>query len=270
MAKPPQTSTLKAPRIVSSKFKPPEMILIPQDEFIMGIHDEQIYRLVAREEWAIEWYEKDMFLVEQPQHIIELPAFEIGHYPVTNAEYHQFIWSTGYRVPRDWIGFHYLEGTGDHPVAGVSRQDALAYCKWLGQQTGQEYRLPTEAEWERAARGNDDRMYPWGEDFDPWRCNTLEGGKHGTTSVGEYSPSGDSPLGVADMAGNIYEWTSNRLHPYPYYSDDGREDLNGSGVCVIRGGAWYYSHKLARCTAREGVLPTFVSPALGFRLARTP
>jgi formylglycine-generating enzyme required for sulfatase activity len=185
------------------------MIIIPEGEFIMGISNDQVWELYNREEeWAIEWYERDLFRVEQPQHRLHLPAYEIGKYPVTNAEYHLFIWNTGYRVPKGWIGFRHPESQENHPVVGVSKIDALAYCEWLSGETGIKYRLPTEAEWEKAARGDDDRLYPWGSDFDPWRCNTSDSGKRSTTPVGEYAPSGDSPWGLCDMAGNVWEWTA--------------------------------------------------------------
>jgi formylglycine-generating enzyme required for sulfatase activity len=272
-----------------AKVKPPEMVQIPAGEFVMGISDDQIQDLVMKEDWATEWFDRDLFLIEQPQHLVYLPAYEIGRCPITNAEYHQFVWNTGYQVPKDWIGFHFPESTGNHPVVGISKKDALAYCDWLNQQLGREqavrqfigknqgggigqniqYRLPSEAEWERAARGRDDRLYPWGEEFDPWRCNTIESGKRSTTAVGEYSPSGDSPWGIADMAGNIFEWTGSYITPYPYDESEASQNPDGKRLCVVRGGSWYYSHKLARCTSRESVLPTFTSLSLGFRLARS-
>lgn len=247
----------------------PEMITIPEGDYLIGISDDQITHLLRTELWAEEWVEKDMFAIEQPQHIIHMPAFQIGRTPVTNGEYYLFIWTTGYKVPKEWSGFRFAEGTENHPVIGVSKIDVQAYCDWLNETLGADYRLPTEAEWESAARGGDERLYPWGEEFDPWRCNTLESGKRGTTPVGEYSPSGDSPFGVVDMAGNVWEWTSSVLKPYPYQATDGRENGDLRSRFVIRGGSWYYSHKLARTTVREGVLSTFTSPALGFRLGRS-
>jgi formylglycine-generating enzyme required for sulfatase activity len=248
--------------------KRPELVLIPDGEYVLGISEDQIHHLVRTEMWATEWYERDMFMIEQPQHDYSLKAFEIAKMPVTNAEYYAFIWTTGYRVPREWIGFHYPEGQDNHPVVGVSKQDVDAYLEWLNSQFNSHYRLPSEAEWESAARGGDTRLYPWGEEFDPWRCNTVESGKRGTTEVGEYSPSGDSPFGIVDMAGNVWEWTSSLLKPFPYNPKDGREDSKGIGKFVIRGGSWYYSHKLARSTCRESAMHNFTSPALGFRLAK--
>ena len=262
----------------TARIKPPSMILIPAGKFFIGTSEEQIEYMLRNYTWADDWDEGDLFQVEQPYHSLILPAFEIARYPVTNEEYHIFVWETGYRVPKGWLGFSYNEEEVNHPVVGVSRDDAAAYCSWVtGKLAGQvaspyatgPYRLPSEAEWERAARGQDKRIYPWGNDFDPWRCNTKESCKGGTTPVGSYSPSGDSPWGLADLVGNVWEWTCSTLRSYPYQSNDGREDLQSRDVCVIRGGAWYYSHRLARCSAREGVLPGYTSNSLGFRLART-
>lgn len=244
-----------------------EMVSLPAADFLMGTSDAQVRYLLTREDWAKEWDDRNLFLVEQPQHIVSLPAFALGLHPVTNAQYRVFIWETGYRTPRGWIGFDFPAGLDDHPVVQVSWTDAWAYCEWLSRATGRPYRLPTEAEWERAARDVDGRIYPWGQDFDPWRCNTIESGKRGTTPVGLYTPGGDSVSGLWDMAGNVWEWTSSRLMPYPYVPNDGREDRAAGGQRVARGGAWYYSRKLARCTSREGLLPSYVSPALGFRVA---
>lgn len=247
--------------------KAPQLILIPSGSFLMGTSDEQIASLIESEDWATEWREDDLFQAEQPQHQINLPAFEIGIYPVTNLEYYSFIYNTGHRVPKNWIGFHFNDGEAAHPVTGVSKNDALEYCSWLSKSLNTQYRLPSEAEWEKAARGPDGRLYPWGDYFDPWRCNTLESAKRTTTPVGSYSPSGDSVYGIADLSGNVWEWTSSFFQPYPYKDTNDHE--NTKSKCIVRGGAWYYSHKLARCSARETVLPDFVSTSLGFRLARS-
>ena len=272
--KPLSTGTLS----VAAHIKPPEMVEIPAGEFWMGTSFEQIQFLLEHEAWAEDWFARNMFQTEQPYHKVHTAAFEIASSPVTNYEYHLFVWDTGYRLPRGWGGLHYLEEEAFHPVTGISRDDGLAYCAWLGQQlarlTGEarekfQYRLPTEAEWEHAARGADGRLYPWGNDFDPWRCNTADSAKGGTTPVGYYSPSGDSPFGIEGMSGNVWEWTSSALRPYPFKPEVENGEADSSLACVIRGGGWYYSHKLARCAARESALPGFVSASLGFRIVRS-
>jgi formylglycine-generating enzyme required for sulfatase activity len=247
----------------------PQMILIPAGPFLMGTSDMQIQLLLREEDWAQEWFNSDLFSQEQPQHQVILPDYEIAKYPVTNIEYYSFIYHSGHRVPKGWVGFQYLDGQGENPVAGVSLRDAQAYCEWLNGQTNGKFRLPSEAEWEKAARGTEGRIFPWGDAFDPWRCNTDESGKRSTTPVGTYSPGGDSIYELGDVSGNVWEWTASLFQPYPYKSDDGRENLSSKGKFVVRGGAWYYSRALARCAARESMLPDYVSPAVGFRLARS-
>lgn len=246
----------------------PIMVEVPEGEFIMGTSDEQVMQLYWKEDWAQEWHEDGMFRVEQPQHYVFLPPFEIGKYPVTNSEYYRFVFQSNYKLPKHWIGFRFAEGTENHPVTGISKLDAEAYCNWLSKGTRREYRLATEAEWEKAARGFDGRIFPWGDEFDPWRCNTLESGLEGTSSVDVYIPAGLSPLGVADMVGNVFEWTSSRLLPYPFDPEPppiGKERPR----YVVRGGAWYYTRRLARCASRESYVEDYISPAVGFRLARS-
>lgn len=248
-------------------FSLPELVRIPRGGFLMGTSSEQIQKLLWQEEWAEEWYQRFMFASEQPQHEVQLETYLIGRFPVTNRQYHQFVWDVGYRTPRYWTGFSYAEDYEDHPVVGVSKVDAQAYCRWLAEQTGQPFRLPTEAEWEKASRGVDGRIYPWGGEFNPWRCNTQESGKRSTTPVDFYSPGGDSPFGVSDMAGNVWEWTASRMLPYPYQLQAGSDEVDPGQAYVVRGGAWYYSRALARCTSREGLVASYVSNSLGFRVA---
>jgi formylglycine-generating enzyme required for sulfatase activity len=247
----------------------PQMVEIPAGVFWMGTSKQQVMRLYEWEQWAQDWHRDGLFRGEQPQHKIELPAFEIAIYPVTNEEYRTFIWESGYKVPKGWLGFRYPEGLEKHPVVGVTKEDCEQFCDWLNKSSGINFRLPTEAEWEKAARGPTPRVYPWGDEFDPWRCNTLESNKGGTTQVGSFSPAGDSPFGVADMAGNVYEWTNSRLLPYPFQKNPPAPAPGESVRWILRGGAWYYSRKLARCASREGVLQDNTSPALGFRVARS-
>ena len=164
---------------------------------------------------------KDWVTREQPQHTVELTDYFIGKYPVTNSEYQLFIQEVGQPSPRGWSGSQFPEQKGAHPVINVSWEDAQAYCDWLGKKTGKNYHLLTEAEWEKAARGADLRIYPWGDAFDPGKANTAESSIGGTTPVGQYSPQGDSPYGCADMAGNVRCASRFRYHPVIFASDLG-------------------------------------------------
>jgi toxoflavin biosynthesis protein ToxD len=206
---------------------------------------------------------------ESPQHSLTLAAFQIGAFPVTVAEYACFV-RCGHNEPTDW---QKKLSTLKHPVVYVSWQDAIAYTKWLSERTGQPWRLPTEAEWEKAARGTDGRIYPWGNTFDPSRCNTSESNLGTTTYVGRY-PSGASPYGAQDMAGNVWEWTSSLYEPYPYRATDGREQavsMEDHALCVRRGGSHAYDARSARTAYRNhgqsGKFSIYVLD--GFRVARS-
>ncbi|MCI0518808.1 MAG: SUMF1/EgtB/PvdO family nonheme iron enzyme, partial [Chloroflexi bacterium] len=192
---------LPPPAQAARRFFEPEMARVPAGPFLMGSTQEQIVRLVK------EGMNENRASREAPQHTLELPEYWIGKYPVTNLEYQAFIKDGPHPPPRGWDGASYPADEGDHPVVNVSWRDSVAYCAWLSAQTGKRYTLPSEAEWEKAARGADGRVYPWGDDFDKTRCNTREGGHGDTSPVGRYSPRGDSPYGCADMSGNVWEWT---------------------------------------------------------------
>jgi formylglycine-generating enzyme required for sulfatase activity len=156
------------------------------------------------------------------------------------------------------------------PVVGVSRHEAHAFCNWLSKASGLPYRLPTEDEWEKAARGTDSRIYPWGNSFDPTLCNMRQNSLELTTPIGQYSPGGDSPHGCCDMAGNVSEWTASRFESYPFRPDSPGHDRAASVEYVLRGGSWH-SHALrVRTTARGMNDPWFTDDDVGFRLALSP
>ncbi len=148
----------------------------------------------------------------------------------------------------------------DHPAVSVRWLAATAYAAWLAGLTGQPWRLPTEAEWEKAARwdGRASRIYPWGDKFDETRANTKDSDKRTTTPVGAY-PSGVSPCGAQDMAGNVNEWTSSLIKPYPYNPSDGREAPNSAGDRVLRGGSWAEYSGGARAAYRIEAYPDYFS-----------
>jgi formylglycine-generating enzyme required for sulfatase activity len=189
------------------------------------------------------------------EHQVEVAAYAIARVPVTNAQYQLFVQATSYGTPRHWEEGRPPKGEESHPVVAVSWNDALAYCEWLSRMTGKKITLPSEAEWEKAARGDKDRrVYPWGGTFDPTRCNSYELGLNDTTPAGIF-PNGASPYGCLDMAGNVWEWTRSLYQNYPYDPRDGREDLEAGGGRVLRGGSFYNSQNDVRCAFRYGSSP---------------
>jgi formylglycine-generating enzyme required for sulfatase activity len=169
-----------------------------------------------------------------------------------------------------------MPDNADHPRTDITWYDAIAYCTWLSEVTGKDYTLPSEAEWEKAARGTIGWIYPWGDQWDPSRCNTSHGGfGHKTTPVGYYSPLGDSPYGCADMAGNVWVWTRSLWgtyweipdYGYPYNPADGREDLNaGDAVCRVLRGGYLIKTRNARCAKRLRYTPGTGGYFIGFRV----
>jgi serine/threonine-protein kinase len=168
--------------------------------------------------------------------------FYMDIYEVTCEEYLKFVKATGHRTPSNWIGQNYLKGATKKPVTGVDWDDATAYAKWAGK------RLPTEEEWEFAARGTDGRRYPWGN---VWRADVANAGTPNfgqLTDVGSY-PDGRSPFGAMDMIGNAWEWTATEWRAYP----GGPILPNASSeLRVIRGGFWGSSSPKATTTFRRG------------------
>ena len=246
-------------------FVQPQLVRVPEGEFLMGSTTAEVDALGRYDPELKEWAED-----EKLQHRVSLPAYEIGAYPITNLEYRSFVRETNHSPPPHWEGDAYPDGLGDHPVVYVSWHDARAYCAWLREKTGIPYRLPTEAQWEKAARGTDGRTYPWGDEFEPARCNSLEGGLLATTPVGQYSPEGDSPYGLADVAGNVLEWTSTLYRDYPYDPQDGREEQEEGGPRVLRGGAFDFPQWYVRCAYRHRYYPDYRYADLGFRVVVFP
>jgi formylglycine-generating enzyme required for sulfatase activity len=261
----------------------PAFIRIPAGSFRMGTPERDLSVLAKTYGGTRESYRE-----ESPQHTLTLPAFEIAQVPVTNALYAAFAAATGARPPITWRGPQPPDALLDHPVVDVSWDEANALCAWLnavtkdeGRRTKDEeiavealglssfvFRLPSEAEWERAARGVDGRAFPWGDAWDATRANTREGGLAGTTRVGAY-PGGASPAGCLDMVGNVWEWTASLDALYPYVPGDGREDPGAPGRRILRGGCYANPHGFARCACRFRLLPNVHNPFLGFRLARS-
>ncbi len=205
---------------------------------------------------------------EKPQHKVYLDEYFMGKYPITVAQFAAFIKATNYQSATTLD----VKNKADHPVVYVSWQDAAAFCQWASKATGKPLRLPTEAEWEKAARGTDGRIYPWGDEWpDAKRCNFGNNVKD-TTPVGKYSPQGDSPYGCADMAGNVCEWCSDWVAE-GYYASSPRENPKGpaSGEYrALRGGSWGNDGNSVRASDRLRVDPTTGYDYIGFRCAFSP
>jgi formylglycine-generating enzyme required for sulfatase activity len=261
----------------------PQMVTIPAGRFLMGTPPyeiDELWKLWRAEKGSrreqIEW--------EMPQHEIDLAEYVIGRYPVTNAEFARFVDDKGYETREYWTDAGWWQKQNEdwkrprlwddrqwndpsQPVVGVSWYEALAYCNWLAARTGKPCRLPTEAEWEKAARGADGCRYPWGNDWAPARCNNKEDGPGRTTPVGQY-PNGDSSYGVGDLVGQVFEWCQSKSADYPYEAQDGREDLEGGDSRILRGGSWKNGAMQCRCGYRDGDVPWARSSYKGFRCAR--
>lgn len=259
---------------------------VPAGVATLGLDDKVVERFVkaAGEVWT-QFYAR-----ETPQHDIPVAAFDLARYPTTNGLYAQFMAEGGYDEPAYWTpeGWAWRVRTGrrqprhwdeprfageDRPVVGVSWFEALAVARWASVRTGRNVRLPSEAEWEWAAHGENTRSsYPWGGAFDPKKLNSGYSDanhtalKH-TTPVGQFSPAGDGPFGHADQLGQVWEWTNSLFRPYPFRADDGREDRYAPEQRVMRGGNWADGKYVNRVTARYYYPPFYSSMTEGFRLA---
>jgi formylglycine-generating enzyme required for sulfatase activity len=257
---------------VLSIFIEPQMVKIPAGKFLMGSTDEQAQAVLEETnnykdgELHLEW--------EQPQHMVELSEYSISKFPITNREYQAFVRDAKHKSPLRWYGDQFPVEKGGHPVVNVSWNDVIAYCKWLSEKSGKQYRLPTEAEWEKAARGKDGRVYPWGNRFDSQNANTSEARIDRTSEVGQFSPRGDSPYGCADMAGNVWEWCNDWFDDKEYRNrKDIVRDPQGpqkGASRVLRGGSFNLIHRVARCAVRLRYYPFDFYDYLGFRVVVSP
>jgi len=265
-----------------------EFMLIPKGKFIMGSKDD----------------DRDADDDEKPQHTVEIPYdYWLARFTVTNAQFEQFIKASGYKTTAEQQGSAYgytgseweeikganwqhprgpksgIQDKASHPVVSISWMDAMQYLQWLNTARQAElssfrlpssavaFRLPTEAEWEKAARGAYGNIYPWGNEFDKSRCNSDESGKMDTVPVDAY-PNGASPYGCEQMAGNVWEWTHSLFENYPYAPDAKREnesDTNSNRV--LRGGSFYVNRQDVRSANRYWLSPNY---RLGFRVCLAP
>ena len=226
-------------------------VRVPAGEFLMGSTDA----------------DKDASDDEKPQSKIYLDEFWIGKYDVTEAQYAVYAHAANQRSL-------YSPEKANHPIVLVTWYESVAFTKWLSQVTGKRITLPTEAQWEKAARGTAGRIYPWGNEApDNTRAN-FNNNVGSTTEVGKYSPAGDSPYGVADMEGNVIQWTSSLWGKsygrpsfgYPYNADDGRENPDSTQDRILRGSYYLTPAPYVRIANRDDVMPKYSSDDTSFRV----
>ena len=272
----------------------PTLVHVKEGRFLMGSRDD----------------DKQGADPERPQHLVELPEYWIGRTPVTNAQFRAFAQTDGYTERAYWTEAGWRKanpgpedtdihngdgplgrfrrvkvqrqpdrwrdpgGRDSHPAVRITWHEAVAYCRWLSARTGQAWYLPSEAEWERAARDVDGRRYPWGDGWEPERCNSEELGLRDTTPVGCF-PDGASRCGALDMAGNVWEWCSTDYRKgYPFIVEDewSAAYLEASNVARrLRGGSFYFDRSIVRAPCRSYTDPRTRSDIVGVRVAsRSP
>src|ERR1044072_1180704 len=226
---------------------PPDIATIPGGWFLMG---------------SVQGQEN-----EQPCHRVWVDSFAIGRFPITNHEYTKFIKATRKHPPPFFLNPIFSDP--EQPVVGVSWEDAVAYCAWLSEQVHASLRLPTEAEWERAARGGlAGGLYPWGDEPPPQTVVGAEPQSGGPAKIGVNAPNG---FGLYGMSENVHEWCAD-WYDYGYYSDSPERNPRGPAFGqrrVSRGGSWRHRIQYSRCAARSSLPPDFKYADYGFRLAQS-
>lgn len=229
--------------------QPPALVRIPASSFLMGSERGQD--------------------CERPVHRVSIDAFLLAATQVTNEQYGRFLVATAAAPPPFWSDPNFKHA--DQPVAGPSWHEAMRYCEWLTQETGRHFRLPTEAEWECAARGGlEQKQFPWGDDPPQSLPNYATRWQTGPEPVAQYDPN---VFGVYDIGDNVHEWCSDWYDPN-YYAISPERNPQGPVECVMkperkssRGGSWRHHIKVARCSARSSIPPAFQYADYGFRLA---
>jgi sulfatase modifying factor 1 len=256
----------KKPDLETDLDRDHEMIFIPPGQFLRGTSESEISQLINNHpDWNPQW-----LVEETPQREITLDSFYISRYEVTNKQYGNFLNDNpDYERPGYWNDGNF--NGPEQPVVGVSWFDAAAYCNWLSEKTKKKYRLPTEAEWEKAARGTDGRFFPWGNEEPDLNKANFAGQLHGTVTV-KKNIQGVSAFGLMNTAGNVSEWCAD------WYDEDYYQlanDHNPGGPAqgkrrVVRGGSWQDNTFSLRCAARNSYPPDTKKESLGFRIVRVP
>jgi len=269
------------PRLTSSSAPPPtigisqKMLILPESLFTLGFRIQYVngYGVIVPPLCDVAAGAFPMgYDAAQPPMLVEVAAFAITKYPVTVAEYACAARVRDVSEGRELGDFDWKTQLRrqDRPVVCVTWQNAVDYAAWLSRLTGKVWRLPTEAEWEKAAcwdrQTSRPRTFPWGDEWDKQRANTSDGGQQSASPVGAYGEAGASACGAEDMAGNVWEWCLSRYQSYPYHEGDGRNEAQGSGGRVVRGGSWRDHPRMARTAYRNFEDPLSFYDHRGFRL----
>ena len=245
----------------------PDMVMIPAAKVTIGLKADSVERVAER--YRDTGCKKDWIEKECPEFKVDVAAFAIGKYPVTNLEFLQFLkCNPDAEIPSSWTFGRYPSEASNHPVHTISPETADLYAKWLSRETGRQFRLPTEIEWEYAASGASGNEFPWGNDYMEECGNSVEEGLLFTSTVGLF-PRGVSPFGCFDMSGNVEEYTASDYHPYKNGAQISDDLLLQLGTYrIARGGSFARLRDLMRSKRRHGRFPRAIY-VMGFRLAET-